>query len=61
LTYLLEQARTLKVRQVSLETGPPPFFAAAIALYERFGFARGPAFADYPETDFNRFYHLALD
>jgi len=46
--------------RLSLETGRGEAFAAAIALYERFGFVSGDKFADYQPSDFNQFFHLDL-
>lgn len=60
LEHLLSIARARQYRRVSLETGTGPDFDAAITLYERAGFVRGPTFADYVESPFNQFYHLEL-
>jgi putative acetyltransferase len=46
--------------KVSLETGSGEAFDPAIAMYRRFGFAKGDAFGDYVASDFNQFFHLAL-
>lgn len=46
--------------RLSLETGRGDAFAAAIALYERFGFVSGDKFSDYQPSDFNQFFHLDL-
>ncbi|AXS40287.1 GNAT family N-acetyltransferase [Breoghania sp. L-A4] len=43
-----------------LETGSTPGFEAAWAVYERAGFVRGEAFADYPDSEFNVFYEKKL-
>ena len=48
LAHLMAEARRRGYRRVSLETGSFPFFAAARALYERWGFAYCAPFADYP-------------
>lgn len=47
LEHLLEQARALGLRRLSLETGTQPGFASARRLYERHGFVECPPFADY--------------
>lgn len=47
LAHLLEQARQRGYRRVSLETGTMAGFAAARALYERFGFRACAPFAQY--------------
>lgn len=60
LRHLISLARQRGYRRLSLETGSGPDFAAATALYLRFGFRRGEVFADYPITTFNHFYHLDL-
>jgi putative acetyltransferase len=48
-THLLAEARARGYRRVSLETGTMDGFAAARALYERFGFRPCPPFGDYRE------------
>jgi putative acetyltransferase len=47
--------------RLSLETGRGPAFEPALALYRRRGFVDGAAFADYEQSDFNRFLHLDID
>lgn len=60
LDHLLALARTRGYRRVSLETGTGPEFAAADALYRRYGFANGECFGEYAPSEFNQFLHLAL-
>lgn len=60
LTHLVDLARARGYRRLSLETGSGPAFEPALALYRRFGFVSGPAFADYAASPFNRFLHLEL-
>lgn len=60
LAHLLGEARARGYARVSLETGASDAFAAARALYEGAGFVACPAFGDYRETEFNRYYSLAL-
>ena len=60
LTHLIELAQARGYKRVSLETGDGEAYAAARALYERFGFVEGEVFADYPVTAFNRFFHRDL-
>jgi putative acetyltransferase len=60
LEHLLALARSRAYRRVSLETGTGPDFAAADALYRRYGFANGECFGDYQPSDFNQFLHLEL-
>ena len=60
LGHLLDTARARGYRRVSLETGTTPGFTAARALYESAGFTPAGPFADYPQTDDNTFYSLAL-
>ena len=45
--HLLDEARARGYRRVSLETGTMEGFAAARALYARFGFCPCPPFGDY--------------
>lgn len=47
--HLLEEARRRGYRRISLETGTQPEFAAARALYARFGFLACGPFAQYVE------------
>jgi putative acetyltransferase len=47
LTHLLDVARARAYRRVSLETGTMEGFAAARALYARFGFRPCPPFGEY--------------
>lgn len=49
LTHLLDEARARSYRRVSLETGTMAGFAAARALYVRFGFKVCAPFAEYRE------------
>ena len=60
LDHIIAMASARHYRRISLETGSGKAFDPALALYRRYGFLRGEAFADYRETEFNRFYHLAL-
>ena len=60
LDHIVAQARARGLAQLSLETGTGPAFDPALALYRRRGFVDGEAFADYPQTAFNRFLHLRL-
>ncbi|MFL9842337.1 GNAT family N-acetyltransferase [Sphingomonas sp. ST-64] len=60
LDHIVVIARERGYRALRLETGTGPLFEAAHALYRRYGFAPCPPFADYIETDFNRFYALDL-
>jgi putative acetyltransferase len=60
LDHLITIARERGYCRVSLETGAPPSYAAAIAFYERAGFVKGEAFADYQMTEFNQCFHLDL-
>jgi putative acetyltransferase len=60
LAHLIGVARDRGYGRVSLETGAGPAYAAAIAFYERSGFVKGEAFADYEIGEFNQCYHLDL-
>ncbi|WP_379547187.1 GNAT family N-acetyltransferase [Qipengyuania sp. DSG2-2] len=60
LEAIIERARTQGVRRLSLETGTSEDFAAAIALYRKYGFAQGDAFAGYTNGPHNQCYHLDL-
>lgn len=60
LRHIIALAQVRGYTALKLETGTGPLFEAAHALYRRYGFAPCPPFAGYVETDFNRFYALAL-
>jgi putative acetyltransferase len=60
LDHLILVARARGHRRLSLETGAPPAYSPAIAFYEKAGFVKGEAFADYENTDFNQCFHLDL-
>lgn len=60
LGHIVGQARARGLARLSLETGTGPAFEPALALYRAHGFLDGDAFADYPQTAFNRFLHLRL-
>ena len=60
LDRLIAEARARNLRKLSLETGDGPKFAAALALYRKYGFTRGERFADYPDSEFNLYFHLQL-
>ncbi|WP_429910582.1 GNAT family N-acetyltransferase [Glycocaulis sp.] len=60
LDHIIGTATARGMTRLSLETGTGPAFEAAVRLYLKRGFLPGGPFADYPSTDFNRFYHLEL-
>jgi putative acetyltransferase len=60
LDHIVGLARNRGYTALKLETGTGPLFEAAHALYRRYGFVPCPPFADYVETDFNRFYAMPL-
>src|SRR5262249_15560303 len=60
LERIIDEARTRKLRRLSLETGRGPAFEPALALYRKRGFIDGEAFADYVRSEFNQFLHLRL-
>lgn len=60
LDALVARASELRIVRLSLETGTGPAFEPALSLYRARGFRSGPAFGDYPATDFNQFLHLNL-
>ena len=55
LDHLLQQARCRGFTQVSLETGPQPFFEPARNLYLRHGFVECGPFADYGPDPYSFF------
>jgi putative acetyltransferase len=60
LVHLLAVAGGRGYARVSLETGRTAAFAAAVALYRKYGFVDCPAFADYVLDDFSRCMTLVL-
>lgn len=60
LDRIIATARDRGYRRLSLETGSGPAFEPGLALYRRFGFVDGAAFAHYQPNAFSRFLHLDL-
>lgn len=60
LDRVIAEAKGRGMARLSLETGVSADFTPAIALYESRRFVRGEAFAGYPATEHNQFYHLNL-
>lgn len=54
-------AREKSIALLKLETGSVAGFEGAWRLYERAGFTQCPAFLDYPESDYSRFYEKRLE
>ena len=53
LAHLLTEARARGYSRVSLETGRPETYIPARRLYQSYGFAECPPFADYAADDFS--------
>jgi putative acetyltransferase len=60
LDHVIGVARRRGYGRISLETGAGAAYEAAIALYARAGFAKGAAFGDYENGNFNQCCHLDL-
>ncbi|WP_119169036.1 GNAT family N-acetyltransferase [Algihabitans albus] len=60
LRHMLAEAQARGYRRVSLETGSTADFAAAHALYERFGFLDCAPFGDYREDPHSRYMTLEI-
>ena len=60
LDHIVATAKERSYQRLSLETGAGDAFAAAVHLYEKFGFEHCEAFAGYEDNDFSQFYSLAL-
>lgn len=60
LQHLIAEARARGYSRLSLETGSNAPFAAARALYAGAGFVECGPFADYKDTEFSRYFTLAL-
>jgi putative acetyltransferase len=60
LEHIVEVARRRGYDRLSLETGTGESFAAAVRLYEAFGFVGCGPFGDYVDNGFSRFYTRRL-
>lgn len=60
LLHLIQEAKSLGVTKLSLETGRGPSFDAALNLYRSHGFVGGGPFGGYTENGFSQFLHLNL-
>jgi putative acetyltransferase len=60
LSHIVEIARQRGYQRLSLETGSTDAFAAAIRLYERFGFVACEPFGDYKPDPFSCYFALIL-
>jgi putative acetyltransferase len=60
LDHIGNVGRARGYKRISLETGAGAAYEAAISLYQRHGFIKGEAFADYENGDFNQCFHLDL-
>jgi putative acetyltransferase len=58
LRHIIAEAKARGMTRLSLETGSGDAFAAAHALYLRFGFEYCPPFGDYTDDPFSRFMTL---
>ena len=55
LSHLIEEAKKLNIKKLSLETGAGDFFLPARKLFKKIGFVECPPFAHYKE-DSNSYY-----
>lgn len=60
LEHIINESKRRCYSRLSLETGSMDAFAAARALYERFGFEYCGPFADYREDPYSVFMTLTL-
>ncbi|MBX2856646.1 MAG: GNAT family N-acetyltransferase [Rhodobacteraceae bacterium] len=60
LEHVMSEAQSRGYSRLSLETGSGPAFGPALAMYRKYGFKPGPAFADYQASEFSQFLHLDL-
>lgn len=60
LKHIIQVARNNELKTLFLETGTGQSFEAAHHIYETHGFNPCPAFGDYAQSDFNRFFALKL-
>ena len=59
INHLIEEAKELNIRRISIETGASKFFAPARKLFDNCGFKPCPPFAHYKE-DINSLYLTKL-
>ena len=60
LEHIIQYAQNNGLETLMLETGTGPSFAAAHHIYKTHRFLPCPAFGDYKNSDFNRFFALTL-
>lgn len=60
LTHIVRTAKERSYERLSLETGSGDAFAAAVHVYEKFGFEQCEAFDGYADNEFSQFFTLSL-
>jgi putative acetyltransferase len=60
LTHIINEAKKIGLKRLSLETGAQPGFFGARRLYESFGFSYGGPFGDYLEDANSVFMNLDI-
>ena len=60
LDEIITHAKARGFQELYLETGAPPSYAPAQALYRRYGFQPCDPFGNYKPSDFNVFFKLTL-
>ena len=60
INHLINEAKKLKIKRVSVETGAGDFFLPARKLFSEFGFKKCPPFAHYKDDPNSCYYTLNL-
>ena len=60
INHLINEARKLKIKRLSIETGAGDFFLPARILFSKFGFKECPPFAHYKKDSNSCYYSLNL-
>ena len=61
LKHLIQEAKKLKIKKLSLETGAGDFFLPARKLFKKIGFKKCPPFAHYIEDPNSCYMSLLID
>tara|TARA_B100000674_G_C37827056_1_gene908621 strand:+ start:631 stop:1089 length:459 start_codon:yes stop_codon:yes gene_type:complete len=61
LKHLIQEAKKLKIKKLSLETGAGDFFQPARKLFKKIGFKKSPPFAHYKEDPNSCYMSLLID
>ena len=60
ISHLIDQAKKIGIKKLSIETGAGEFFAPARKLFEKFGFKACKPFANYKEDPNSCYFNLEI-